>query len=235
MSSILAIEASAEACSVALACRDQVYSRSVSRAKSHSQVILPIVKELFAEADFSPANLDAIAYDYGPGAFTGLRIGLSFAQGLALGWNKPLLAIGSLHSLAQATFSLQPEISSVITLLDARMGEFYAAVFERNGSNFLVVKPPFLCSYALVEEQLGALAGMQTALVGLGVRETSVQWQAQFAYVDASLNPDAQAMLVLAQTAWQRAEAMPVEQAELVYLRNSVTWDKHTPRRNRDL
>ncbi|HEY6528875.1 MAG TPA: tRNA (adenosine(37)-N6)-threonylcarbamoyltransferase complex dimerization subunit type 1 TsaB [Cellvibrionaceae bacterium] len=235
MSSILAIEASAEACSVALACGGQVYSRSVSRAKSHSQVILPIVDELFTEADFIPANLDAIAYDCGPGAFTGLRIGLSFSQGLALGWNKPLLAIGSLHSLAQATFSLRPEISSVVTLLDARMGEFYAAVFERNGSDLLVLKQPFLCAYAQVEEQMGTFAGMHTALVGLGVRETSAAWQTQFAYVDECLNPDAVAMLELAQSAWQRAEAIPVEQAELLYLRNSVTWDKHKPRRNRDL
>lgn len=235
MSTILAIEASAEACSVALSHRGAVSARSINRLKSHSLVILPAVDELLTEAACSPAEIDAISYDCGPGAFTGLRIGLSFAQGLALGWNKPLLPIGSLECLAQATFALQPSLTQVVTLLDARMGEFYAAVFTRTETGFKAIKEPFLCAYQEADGQLGAYADTHSALVGLGAREVATEFSAQFAYVDASMNPDATAMLTLAEAAWQRNQAVVLEAAELVYLRNSVTWDKHQPRRNRDL
>ena len=71
--------------------------------------------------------------------------------------------------------------------------------------------------------------------MGLGAREVATEFSAQFAYVDASMNPDATAMAYACRAAWQRNQAVVLEAAELVYLRNSVTWDKHQPRRNRDL
>jgi tRNA threonylcarbamoyladenosine biosynthesis protein TsaB len=234
MSSILAIEASAEACSVALACQGRRYQRSFSQAKSHSLAILPMVDELFTDANCAPAELDAVAYDCGPGAFTGLRIGLSFAQGLALGWNKPLIAIGSLESLAQATFKLRPELTCLVTLLDARMGEVYAAVFQRDEHFFATLQSPFLCAYQNVDEQLSHFAGVNSGLVGLGVRVVSAEFRDKFGFVDEGLNPEANALLDLALVAWQQGLAIPVAQAELVYLRNSVTWEKHQPRRRRD-
>ncbi|HMU67081.1 MAG TPA: hypothetical protein PKE57_08045, partial [Cellvibrionaceae bacterium] len=58
--------------------------------------------------------------------------------------------------------------------------------------------------------------------------------KAQFVFVDATMNPEASALLVLAELAFRQGQAVPVEQAELVYVRNSVTWDKHQLRRNRD-
>jgi tRNA threonylcarbamoyladenosine biosynthesis protein TsaB len=235
MTFILAIEASAEACSVALACGGQRYQRSFSQAKSHSMVILPMIDALFSEAGFAPVDLNAIAYDCGPGAFTGLRIGLSFAQGLAVGWNKPLIAISSLSSLAQATFKQRSDIFTLVTLLDARMGEVYVAVYERNEYSFFASQPPFICAYQNVATQLSHYAGVRSGLVGLGVREMPDIFKAQFGFVDECMNPDADALLDLAQLAWQQGAAIPVEQAELMYLRNSVTWEKHQPRRRREV
>ncbi len=234
MLTILAIEASAEACSVALKCRGHVFSRTISRLKSHSLVILPAVDELLAEAGCSAAQIDAIAYDCGPGAFTGLRIGLSFAQGLAMGWNKPLVPVASLACLAHQAFNLRPQLNQAVVLLDARMNELYAAVYRHSAHEITPIKEAFLCSYGQAGELLGIYSGADCALVGLGVRETSEALQAQFAFVDGTMNPGAQALLVLAELAVQQGRALPVEEAELVYVRNSVTWDKHQPRRNRD-
>lgn len=233
MTAILAIEASAEACSVALECSGRRFHNSVSQAKSHSLVILPMIDTLLATANFPPADLDAIAYDCGPGAFTGLRIGLSFAQGLALGWNKPLIPISSLSALALAAFKQRQDIVRVVSLLDARMGEVYAAVFERDGLSMVVLKQPMLCAYHEVHEQFSQFAGIGSALVGLGVREMQNPFKNSFALVDETANPSAEAVLDLALLAWQRGAAIEVEQAELTYLRNSVTWDKHQPRRAR--
>lgn len=234
MRTILAIEASSEACSVALTYRGQVFARTINRLKSHSLVILPTVDELLAEAGCSPAALDAIAYDCGPGAFTGLRIGLSFAQGLALGWDKPLVPIASLACLALQVFSQHPQVNQAVVLLDARMSELYAAVYCRSTDGITPIKEAFLCPYAQADELLSGYSGAESALVGLGVRETSEALQAQFMFVDATMNPAAEALLALAELAVQQGRALPVEEAELVYVRNSVTWDKHQPRRNRD-
>ncbi|HMW49609.1 MAG TPA: tRNA (adenosine(37)-N6)-threonylcarbamoyltransferase complex dimerization subunit type 1 TsaB [Cellvibrionaceae bacterium] len=234
MLTILAIEASAEACSVALTFRGLVFARTINRLKSHSLVILPAVDELLAEANCAPSDIDAIAYDCGPGAFTGLRIGLSFAQGLAMGWRKPLVPVASLACLAHQTINLRPELNQVVALLDARMSELYAAVYRRAADGFTPIKEAFLCSYAQADELLGTYSGADCALVGLGVRETSAALKAQFVFVDATMNPEASALLVLAELAFRQGQAVPVEQAELVYVRNSVTWDKHQLRRNRD-
>lgn len=235
MTAILAIEASAEACSVALECNGQRFQNSVSQAKSHSLVILPMVETLFANANFRPTDLDAIAYDCGPGAFTGLRIGLSFAQGLALGWNKPLIPISSLSALALAAFYQRQDIQRVVTLLDARMGEVYAAVFERDGDAMTGLKLPILCAYQDASEHFLEFAGSGSGLVGLGVREMQDQFKASFTFVDETANPSADAVLDLALAAWQEGAAIEIEQAELTYLRNSITWDKHQPRRGRNL
>lgn len=235
MASILAIEASAEACSVALVCHGRKFSKIISAAKSHASSVLPMVDELMAQARAEPKMLDAIAYDCGPGAFTGLRIGLSFAQGLALGWNKPLIPVCSLSSLAFTAFEQSAEIHKVVALLDARMGEVYAAVFQREGVFFSTLEVPILCAYQSVEEQFARFAGADTALVGLGVRQVPAQFSALFGCVDQHANPVAEAVLALAEQAWKKGDFTPVEQAELVYLRNSVTWDKHQLRRNRTL
>lgn len=235
MTAILAIEASAEACSVALVCNGGRFQNSVRQAKSHSLVILPMIETLFTSANFQPSDLDAIAYDCGPGAFTGLRIGLSFAQGLALGWNKPLIPISSLSALASATFNQRPDIQRVVTFLDARMGEVYAAVFERDGNAMAARKLPIMCAYEDASNQFLEFAGSSSGLVGLGAREMQDPFKASFAFVDETANPCADAVLDLALAAWQEGAAVEIEQAELTYLRNSITWDKHQPRRARNL
>ena len=122
---ILALETSTELGSCAL-WRDGVVSeRTCPPGKSHSETLLPLVRELLAEAGVKLGGLDAIAFGVGPGAFTGLRVACGVAQGLAVAANLPLIPVTSLETMAALTGAQR-----VLALLDARMGEVYSGCYQ---------------------------------------------------------------------------------------------------------
>ena len=85
MTSILAVETSTAACSVALSMGDARYTRYSEEPRSHTRLIMSMIDEVLAEADLKVGALDSLAVTVGPGSFTGLRIGFSTVQGLAFG------------------------------------------------------------------------------------------------------------------------------------------------------
>ena len=122
---ILALETSTELGSCAL-WRDGVVSERICPAgKSHSETLLPLVRDLLAEAGLKVGQLDAIAFGVGPGAFTGLRVACGAAQGLAVATSRPLIPVTSLETLAVLAGA-----DRVLALLDARMGEVYSGCYE---------------------------------------------------------------------------------------------------------
>ena len=125
---ILSLETSTEAGSCALFLNGQVLERHCPAGRSHSETLLPLVRELMLEAGLSFSRLDAIAFGAGPGAFTGLRVACGVAQGLAVASDLPLIPVTSLESMA-----LMAGGKHVLTLLDARMGEVYAASYRVEG------------------------------------------------------------------------------------------------------
>ena len=111
MPSILALDTSSDACSIALLKSDgtsdiQIEESTVLTPREHTQRLLPMIEALLSEQQVPLSALDAIAYGRGPGSFTGLRIGLSVAQGLAYGASLPLLAISSLQTMALTAMRL---------------------------------------------------------------------------------------------------------------------------------
>ncbi|MBJ7503327.1 MAG: tRNA (adenosine(37)-N6)-threonylcarbamoyltransferase complex dimerization subunit type 1 TsaB [Burkholderiales bacterium] len=131
---ILAIETSSSWCSVALGLTQQkILLRHDDVGSTASQYLLPWIQALLQEAQLELVNLDAIAVDIGPGAFTGVRLGVACVQGLALGANLPVLSVVSLDSIAmQAVQSgaYQPQDNEhFLVILDARMGEVYWAKY----------------------------------------------------------------------------------------------------------
>ncbi|MEO8748044.1 MAG: tRNA (adenosine(37)-N6)-threonylcarbamoyltransferase complex dimerization subunit type 1 TsaB, partial [Rhodanobacter sp.] len=96
---LLALETTTEACSVALVHGDQLLVRSELAPRRHTDLVLPMANALLAEAGLGRHALDAIAVGRGPGAFTGVRIGVAFAQGMALALDLPVVAVSSLAAL----------------------------------------------------------------------------------------------------------------------------------------
>lgn len=122
---ILALETSTELGSCALWRDGLVAERTCPPGKSHSETLLPLVRELLAEAGVKVGQLDAIAFGVGPGAFTGLRVACGAAQGLAVASNRPLIPVTSLETMAA-----QAGGERVLALLDARMGEVYSGSYQ---------------------------------------------------------------------------------------------------------
>ena len=102
MSLILAIETGTDICSVGIAKDGELLSlRESDEGRDHARKVGVFVDELLRETGIAPDELDAVAVGKGPGSYTGLRIGVSFAKGLCYGLQKPLVAVGSLDALAE--------------------------------------------------------------------------------------------------------------------------------------
>ncbi|WP_268580446.1 tRNA (adenosine(37)-N6)-threonylcarbamoyltransferase complex dimerization subunit type 1 TsaB, partial [Escherichia coli] len=98
--------------------------------REHTQRILPMVQQVLAESGLALNQLDALAFGRGPGSFTGVRIGIGIAQGLALGADLPMIGVSTLQTMAQGAWRVSGA-ERVLAAIDARMGEVYWGQFER--------------------------------------------------------------------------------------------------------
>jgi tRNA threonylcarbamoyladenosine biosynthesis protein TsaB len=133
---ILALDTATEACSVAICTEDGVIGRCREVGRGHAELILGMVDEILAESGISLGGLDGIAASVGPGAFTGVRISVSVAQGLAFGSGLPVVPVTTLEALALA--AIGGGAQAVLACLDARMGEVYWACFSADAQRGLI-------------------------------------------------------------------------------------------------
>ena len=139
MKRVLAIETSAETCSVALEIGGEMRETFEHAPMKHAELILPAVTSLLSEAGIRAADLDAIAFGRGPGSFTSLRIGIGVVQGLAWGADVPVVPVSSLAAVAQGATSVIPGLNrdlsrltsllQLVVAMDARMGEVFHGTF----------------------------------------------------------------------------------------------------------
>jgi tRNA threonylcarbamoyladenosine biosynthesis protein TsaB len=137
---VLALDAATEACSVALLVDGAVAVRSLESGKSNATHIVRMAEELLAEGGLSLSQLDGIASSIGPGAFTGVRITVAVAQGLAFGANLRVAPVTTLEALAMQVPATADEV--VLACLDARMGELYWGLFRADAATGLVAAGP---------------------------------------------------------------------------------------------
>ena len=186
-----------------------------------------MVQDILAANSITLTDIDALAFGRGPGSFTGVRIGIGIAQGLALGANLPMTGVSTLATMAQGAWR-KSGATRVLAAIDARMGEVYWAEYQRDengvwhGEETEAVLNP-----GLVSERLKQLSG-EWATVGTGWPAwPDLGKDSGLALRDGDvLLPAAEDMLPLASQMLAAGKTVAVEQAEPVYLRNNVAWKK---------
>ena len=230
---ILALETSTELCSAALWLDGRVDAREVVAGQRNSELLLPMVEALMAAHELAARDLDGIAFGSGPGAFTGVRIACGVAQGIAFGIGTPVVGIGTLLALAEASGA-----GHVVCCLDARMGEVYHAAYEKRGDDFVEVRAPGLYRPAAVPElPAGRWSGCGS---GFAVYRSVLEarYAGSLERVIENLTPHAREIAVLAAQQFTRGNAVDAADAAPLYVRNKVALrvderSKDTPR-NRD-
>ncbi|EKN48622.1 MULTISPECIES: tRNA (adenosine(37)-N6)-threonylcarbamoyltransferase complex dimerization subunit type 1 TsaB [Pseudomonas syringae group] len=222
MTTLLALDTATEACSVALLHDGKVLSHYEVIPRLHAQRLLPMIKDLLAEAGIAMSALDAIAFGRGPGAFTGVRIAIGVVQGLAFALERPVLPVSNLAVLAQRAFR-ERGVSQVAAAIDARMDEVYWGCYRETAGEMRLVG-----AEAVMAPELAALPADITgewfgAGTGWGYAE---RIPVALSGHDASLLPHAQDLLTLATFAWHRGEAVQADDAQPVYLRDKVATPK---------
>lgn len=213
---ILALETSTELGSCALWRDGQITERFCPAGRSHSETLLPLVRELLGEAGLKIAQLDAIAFGVGPGAFTGLRVACGAAQGLAVAADIPLIPVTSLAAIAELSGA-----DRVLALLDARMGEVYAGTYLRNGDTYQLqgeirvaapgdVELPGNAGWLACGNAAAAYPALQERLLAVGIATQS------------SLLPTAAALARLAAPQAARGEWIDAALAAPLYVRDKV-------------
>ncbi|WP_198303938.1 tRNA (adenosine(37)-N6)-threonylcarbamoyltransferase complex dimerization subunit type 1 TsaB [Aeromonas veronii] len=223
---ILAVDTATEACSAALLVGNKLFSRWEEAPRDHTRKILSMVQAVLEDAGISLSDLDAIAFGRGPGSFTGVRIGISVAQGLAFGAGVPLIGISTLAAMAQGAYRLDGA-EQVLTAIDARMNEVYFGRYELIDGRMQLVGDEVVSDPAALVDVRGKLAGPVTCVgTGFETYGETLSGLADELAVSQVRFPAAEDMLPLARSAWLAGEAVPVEQATPVYLRDKVTWKK---------
>ena len=233
MTRILAIDTATEACSAALWQDGQLLSRYEVAPRGHTDLILPMVAQLLAEAELSLNQLDAIAFGRGPGSFTGVRITLGVAQGLAFGADLPLLGVSNLQALAQGAYRVcgaGNQTKSALAAIDARMGEIYVGGFALLDGVMTSTDVERVLTPAewLADTELDSVTALPQWAVGVGSGLiTYPELGTRVARLCASLPyPDAQDLFPQALQLWQQGLGVTAAEALPVYLRDKVTWQK---------
>jgi tRNA threonylcarbamoyladenosine biosynthesis protein TsaB len=142
---ILALDTSTEVCAVALGDGVTWHEKSEVAGQRHSELLLPMIRAVLADAGMTLKQIDGIAFGAGPGSFTGLRIACGVAQGLALGAALPVVGISTLEAIAQ-TRREHGGGERIVAALDARMKEVYVAAYERDSGRWREVIAPVVVS-----------------------------------------------------------------------------------------
>ncbi len=224
MTTILAVDTSTEACSVALQIGDKTIAKFADEPRSHSRSLMPMVQQVLAEADIRVNQLDAIGVSIGPGSFTGLRIGFAAVQGMAYGADIPVVPVSTLELLS-ATYRRQanPQAGEIIALLDARMSEFNLGRYQLGQNNQIALLE---ADQLVSSEHAIQLIQANKPSAVIGDAGNLFELAPQFAELFTQIHPNAVDLLPIAQQQLTDGLAMHIESVDLVYLRGTEAWQK---------
>jgi tRNA threonylcarbamoyladenosine biosynthesis protein TsaB len=199
---ILALDTALDACAAGVLDIDAgrlIAQESQAMKRGHAEALMPLIARVIKAAGIAFASLDRIAVTTGPGSFTGLRVGLSAARGIALAAGKPVVGVTTLNAYAAPIVAENRE-QPVICAIDARHEHVYFQVVSGDGSS--LIRPRL----APIEEALGASRYGALHLVGNAARILADRWP-----VDAPppFNVDAQPAPDITWVAWLGAAVSP--------------------------
>ena len=142
MTTTLALETSTDACCVCVKVRDRTAQRVIVEARVHARVIMREIREVLSELDCRLDEVDRVVFGNGPGSFTGVRIAVALAQGIASGRKVPVLGVSSLRVIAQSALIADPSISEISIVQDARLGEAYFGNYRRGEHGLAIALAP---------------------------------------------------------------------------------------------
>jgi tRNA threonylcarbamoyladenosine biosynthesis protein TsaB len=212
---LIAIDTATERCSVALLLDDRIIERASETPRAHADLVLPMVEAVLAESGLALRQLDGLAYGRGPGAFTGVRIAVGVAQGLAYGAQLATVGISDLAAVAQQFAS--PD-ARILVCMDARMNEVYWGRFETSPDGLVQAVTPERVDRPEAVEALDANIFVGTGFgaypqLGAGRKATSVHGAAL---------PHAREIARLAAVELRAGRGQPADLAQPVYLRDQV-------------
>lgn len=221
---LLAIDTSSLACSVALRTDGDILERHEERAREHTKILMPMIREVLAEAGVAVAQLDAIVLGNGPGSFIGMRIAASVAQGLAHGGGLSIIPVSSLAAVAAQAFAAT-DADEVIVAQDAHMHEVYLGAYRRGPANLpLAMFAERLQSQTPIDE-LDASAAVTRVAAGFGWQRypgLQVANEHLVGQVSAVLHPRARYLLAMGEAALQEGAAIEPQDLVPAYLRSKV-------------
>lgn len=222
---ILALDTSTEMCSAALRFKGEVRQCDAMTQRGHSEKILAMMDSLLLQADCDIADVDILAFGRGPGSFTGVRIAVGVAQGVAFARELPVAAVSTLAAIAQTAID-RHGVDRVAVAMDARMGEVYAAHFRAENGLAVVCDDERVCH----PHQFRPLDDARWCAAGSGWHTYRDTLMANFgervAFHDADCYPQAAAIIRLARHMAANGELVPAHQAAPVYLRDNVAKKK---------
>lgn len=224
MTTLLAIDAATEACSVAVLHAGEISVDFRMLPRAHTRFLLPMVDEMLQQRGLRVADLDGIAFTAGPGSFTGLRVAIATVQGLAFAADIPVVPVSTLASMAmhytqQHTLA---EGSLLLPALDARMDEVYFGRYRVESGQVVPVVEDGLFKPEEVAELPSQGIGLGD---GWGYRDRFSDGELLETVVLDQL-PHAGAALWLAEQRFKQGAAIDAALAQPVYLRDSVAWQK---------
>lgn len=238
---LLALDTATDRIHAALSVGGHVHALDLPGGAQASASLLPALNGLLAEAGRVWADVDAIAFGRGPGAFTGLRTACSVTQGLALALNKPVIALDTLMAVAEHARLASPSTWApgdvVWVLQDARMDELYVAAYRWDGHDWQQDQAPTLWPLTEPAHRWAATGGQQAPLRWAGnalkaypaplsvlndLSATAAPTGAIPAGSAEPAVPGGAALAALAQRAWQRGETLDAALALPLYVRDKV-------------
>lgn len=160
---LLAIDTTTNVCSVALGEKDKLWAEiTLNTKKTHSQRLMPAVKNLLRDAGVDKKQLEGLAVAIGPGSFTGIRIGMATVQGLALGLNIPVVGVMTLDALAEGC-SFFPGL--ICPFLDARREQVYTCFYRGGAEGPVALEPPAALT---LDELIARVKGFEENVIFTG-------------------------------------------------------------------